>query len=491
LASARPDPIDAVVVGSGPNGLAAAITLAGAGRSVVVYEAAPTIGGGMRSAALTLPGFIHDVCSTVQSFARASPFLRALPLAGHGLELIDPPAPLAHALAPGRSVVLERTVEATAAGLGRDGDAYRRHLGPLVESADALFADLLGPLAFPRHPVLAARFGLAAIRPASDLADAWFAGEPARALFAGLAAHAILPLEWWATSAFGLMLGIAAHAAGWPFARGGSQALADALAAHLRSLGGEVAPGRPVASLDELPASRAVILDVTPRQFLAMAGGRLPPGYARRLRRYRYGPGVFKLDWALDGPIPWADPEVARAGTVHLGGPFEEVAASERAAWEGRHVERPFVLLAQASLSDPSRAPAGQHTGWAYCHVPNGSDRDMTGAIESRVERFAPGFRDRILARHVMGSRDFERYNANYVGGDINGGSQELRQLFARPVARLNPYSTPLPGVYLGSSSTPPGGGVHGLCGHLAAKAALREVFGAGRRRRSAPDHLG
>jgi phytoene dehydrogenase-like protein len=472
-----------VVVGSGPNGLAAAITLARAGRSVVVYEAAPTLGGGMRSAELTLPGFVHDICSTVQAFARASPFLRSLPLAEHGLELIDPPAPLAHALDGGRAVMLERSVEATAAGLGPDADAYRRHVGPLAESAQTLFDDLLGPLAFPRHPILAARFGLAGIRPASDLADAWFAGEPARSLFAGLAAHAILPLEWWATAAFGLMLGLAAHAVGWPVAKGGSQRLADALVAHLRGLGGEVVPGRPIASLDELPDARAAILDVTPRQLLAIAGDRLPNGYARRLRRYRYGPGVFKIDWALDGPIPWTNPEIARAGTVHLGGPFEEVAASERAAWEGRHVERPFVLVVQASLFDPSRAPAGKQTGWAYCHVPNGSTRDMTDTIEAQVERFAPGFRDRVLARHVMAPRDFERHNANCVGGDINGGSQELRQLFSRPVARLNPYSTPLLGLYLGSSSTPPGGGVHGLCGHFAAKAALREVFGSPPRR--------
>jgi phytoene dehydrogenase-like protein len=462
-----------VVVGSGPNGLAAAITLARAGRSVLVIEAAPTIGGGARTAELTLPGFLHDVCSAVHPFALASPFLRTLPLAEHGLELIQPPAPLAHPLDGGAAAVLERSIAETGRSLGVDARAYARLMGSLTAAADRLFADLLGPLKLPLHPFLAARFGLRALQPARRLAEHWFAAAPARALFAGLAAHAILPLESWATSAVALVLGIAGHAVGWPVVRGGSQRLSDSLASYLRSLGGEVVTGWRVESLDELPPADLVLLDVTPRQVMRLAGHRLPAGYLRRLGRYRYGMGVFKLDWALTGPIPWTAPDCTRAGTVHLGGPLEEIAASEAAVSRGDHPDRPFVLLAQPSLFDPSRAPSGGHTAWAYCHVPNGSSRDMTARIEDQVERFAPGFRDRIQARHVMAPADFEAYNANYIGGDINGGSQDLRQLFTRPVARLVPYATPARGLYLCSSSTPPGGGVHGLCGYYAAMAAL------------------
>jgi phytoene dehydrogenase-like protein len=471
---------DAVVVGAGPNGLAAAITLAREGLSVQLIEASETIGGGTRTAELTLPGFLHDVCSAVHPFAVASPFLKTLPLAEHGLELIQPPAPLAHPLDDGRTAMLERSIEATTRTLGRDAASYRRLIEPFVPHAEALFADLLGPLTLPRYPILAARFGLRAIQPATRLARSWFVDEPAKALIAGLAAHAILPLEFWSTSAVGLVLGLAVHAVGWPIVRGGSQRLSECLAAYFRSLGGEVVTGWRVESLDELPPARIVLLDVTPRQVVHMAGHRLPSSYVRRLGRFRYGAAAFKLDWALSGPIAWKSAECARAGTVHLGGTLDEVAASEAAVGRGEHPERPFVLLSQPSLFDPSRAPAGRHTAWAYCHVPNGSTLDMTERIEVQVERFAPGFRDLIQARHVMAPADFQAYNANYIGGDINGGAQDLRQLFTRPVARLVPYSTPLRGLYIGSSSTPPGGGVHGLCGYHAAKAAIRRSLRRG-----------
>lgn len=473
---------DAVVVGSGPNGLAAAITLAEAGLSVLVVEAAETVGGGMRSTGLTLPGFVHDVCSAIHPLAVASPFFKAqaAALSAAGLEMIHPPAPLAHPLDDGRAVVLERSVDDTARGLGRDADAYRRLMGPLVAGADTVFDELLAPLRpfVPRNPMAALRFGLRAVRSAGGLARSWFRDERARALFAGLASHAILPLDRPPTAAIGLTLGIAGHAVGWPFPRGGSQAIAEALSARLRALGGEVVTGRRVDALGELPTAKAVLLDVVPRDLARIAGPALPASYRRKLERYRHGPGVFKLDWALDGPIPWAAPDCHRAATVHLGGTLDAIAAAERDVWEGRHPERPYVLVAQPSLFDPTRAPAGKHTGWAYCHVPNGSTEDMTGRIEAQVERFAPGFRARILARSAWAPADFERYNPNYPGGDVTGGVADLRQLFFRPVARAVPYATPAPGLYLCSASTPPGAGVHGLCGLYAARAALRRVFG-------------
>jgi phytoene dehydrogenase-like protein len=464
---------DATVVGAGPNGLAAAIALAGAGRRVTVLEGEDSVGGGCRSAELTLPGFVHDSCSTVHALALASPFLSRLPLARHGFEPAHPEAPLAHPLDDGSAVLLERSVEETARGLGVDEAAYRRLFAPLVGSARPLLRQLLGPLRPPRHPLLLARFGVSGIRSAVALAGSRFEGERARALFAGCAAHSILPLGAPVSAAFGLLLMLGGHAVGWPVARGGSQRLADALAAHLRELGGTIETGRRVESLDELPAG-AVLLDVSPRQLLRLGGERLPRGYRRRLGRYRHGPGVFKLDWALDGPIPWTAAEAARAGTVHLGGTLDEIAAAEDRMARGEHSERPFVLLVQPSLFDPSRAPPGKHTAWAYCHVPNGSTRDMTDAIENQVERFAPGFRGLVLARSAMDTAEVERRNPNYVGGDIVGGMQDLRQLFTRPVARPVPYSTPLPGVFLCSASTPPGGGVHGMCGYWAARAALR-----------------
>jgi phytoene dehydrogenase-like protein len=475
---------DAVVVGAGPNGLAAAIALTEAGRNVTLIEGAESVGGGARSEELTLPGFVHDTCSTVHSLALLSPFLRELPLAEHGLELVHPEAPLAHPLDGGSAVILERSVGETASSLGSDGRTYRRLFEPLVRSADSLSEELLGPLRPPRHPILLGRFGLSGIRSAVGLARSRFDGERARALLAGACAHSMLSLRTTASAAFGIVLAVGAHAVGWPVARGGSQRLADALAAHLRFLGGRIETGRWVESLAELPPAGATLVDVTPRQLLRIAGPSLPGLYRRRLARYRYGPGVFKLDWALDGPIPWAAPEVARAGTVHLGGTLEEIAASEESVSGGAHPERPFVLLVQASLFDGARAPAGRHTAWAYCHVPSGSDRDMTAAIEAQVERFAPGFSDRILERSVMGPAEVERRNPNYVGGDINGGVQDLRQLFTRPVARAVPYSTPVPGLFICSSSTPPGGGVHGMCGYWAARSALRRRSSLVARRR-------
>jgi phytoene dehydrogenase-like protein len=464
------------VVGAGPNGLAAAIALAGAGWSVLVREARDTVGGGARSAELTLPGFVHDVCSAIHPLAAVSPFFRTLPLADYGLEWITPPAALAHPFEDGTAVVLERSVPATGEALGRDAGAYRRLMAPLVADWEKLAADLLGPLRVPRHPLAAARFGWRALRSARGLAERAFEGERARALFAGLAAHSMLRLEQPATAAFGLVLGALGHVTGWPFPRGGAQRITDALAAYLGTLGGEIVTGAPVESVDELPRSRAVLFDVTPRQLLRLAGHRLPAVYRRQLAGYRYGLGAFKLDWALDGPIPWRAEACARAATVHLGGTLAEIAASERAAWDGQHAARPFVLVAQPSLFDPSRAPAGKHTAWAYCHVPNGSTVDMAGRIEAQIERFAPGFRDRVLARHVMSPAALEQHNANCVGGDINGGAQDLRQLFTRPAIRLVPYSIPVRGWYLCSSSTPPGGGVHGLCGSFAARAALRDL---------------
>jgi phytoene dehydrogenase-like protein len=442
-----------------------------------VRERADAIGGGLRTSELTLPGFRHDVCSAIHPLAVSSPFFRQIPLADHGLQWIHPPLPLAHPLDDGTAVVLDRSVEETAAQLGEDGAAYRRLFNPLVEDWSLLEPALLGPLVRPpRHPVALTRFGLNAIRPARRLARARFAGERARALFAGVAAHSIMPLEKATSASFGLVLAAIGHAVGWPIPRGGSQSIADALGNLLRSLGGRTETAREVESLADVEADVA-LCDVSPRALVRLAGPRLSNGlYRRRLERYRYGPGAFKVDWALNAPIPWTAPECGRAGTVHLGGTLDEIAASERAAWRGDHVDRPFVLLAQPSVFDETRAPTGKHTVWAYCHVPNGSTVDMTERIEQQVERFAPGFRECIAARSVLAPADLERHNPNLVGGDIAGGAQDLRQLIARPALRPVPYSTPIHGVYLCSASTPPGGGVHGMCGYHAARAALRRL---------------
>jgi phytoene dehydrogenase-like protein len=468
------DTYDAVIIGSGPNGLAAAIRLAQEGIKVVVLEAAATIGGGMRSKALTLPGFVHDVCSAIHPLAVLSPFFRSLPLDRYGLEWIHPPAPLAHPLDGGNAALLERSVHETAQKLGIDNAAYSRLMTPLVADAEKLFCDLLAPLRFPRYPFALARFGRQGLRSAMGLVRRSFGDDRARALFAGNAAHSILPLERPLTAAIGLILTLSGHRYGWPIAKGGSQRIADSMAAHLLAMGGEIVCEHRVTALNELPKAKVILCDVAPPTLAKIASLCLPERYKAKLYRYRYGPGAFKLDWALTSPIPWKNSECARAGTVHVGGSFEEVAAAESAPWRGEHAERPFVLVAQPSLFDSSRAPPANHTGWAYCHVPNGSTVDMTERIEAQIERFAPGFRDCILARHRMSTADLETYNANYVGGDIIGGVQDLRQLYTRPVARFVPYSTPVTGLFLCSASTPPGAGVHGMCGAFAAQAALR-----------------
>jgi phytoene dehydrogenase-like protein len=474
--------VDAVIVGAGPNGLAAAIELGRAGLHVRILEASATAGGGSRSAEL-LPGFVHDVCSTAHPLGVASPFFRSLDLGRRGLAWVHPDAPVAHMLAPDRAVILERSVDEAAAGLGRDGGAWRRLFGPLVHDIDRLLPSLLGPVVRPpRHPVALARFGLPALLPATGLARVSFREPAARALFAGLAAHSMVALGRPLTGSFGLVLGMLAHAIGWPFAAGGSGRIAEALVAEAGDLGVEIVTGSRVTSLADLSPARATLFDITPRQVVGIAGDRLPAGYRRSMARFRYGPGIFKIDWALDGPIPWGDPAAGRAGTVHVGGTMADVVAWEDGVAAGRLGDRPFTLVVQASRFDPSRAPTGKHTAWAYCHVPNGSTVDMTGAIEAQVERFAPGFRDLILARATKNSAELEAYDANYVGGDINGGIQDWRQLIFRPDLRWDPYRMPVDGMYLCSSSTPPGGGVHGMCGSLAARSALRRI-GARRRR--------
>ena len=470
---------DAVVVGAGPNGLSAAITLARAGCSVVVLEAEDTAGGGCRSEELTLPGFVHDVCAAIHPLGAASPVLAGLPLADHGLEWVHPEAPAAHPLPDGRAALLERSIDVTANSLGPDAKAWRRVVGPLVRHWDELTSSILGPmLRPPRHPVVMTGFGVRALWPAKVLAGRLFEGDEARGLFAGLAAHAILDLGKPLTSSFGLTFAASGHAVGWPAARGGSQRLTDALVSYLRSLGGNVETGRRVTSLAELPPARAVLFDLTPRQMAAVAGDRLDRRASRRFGRFRYGPGSFKIDYALDGPVPWKNEACGRAGSVHVGGTLEEVAAAEREVSQSRHPERPFVLTSQPSCFDPTRAPAGKHTFWAYCQVPHGSTVDMTQAIEDQLERFAPGFRDRVLARHTMFPADLERHNANNVGGDVAGGSHGGLQLVARPRLAVDPYRLPIEGMdaYLCSASTPPGAGVHGMCGWWAAQSALKRM---------------
>lgn len=468
---------DAVIVGSGPNGLAAAIVMAQAGRSVLIREARETPGGGAASAELTLPGFVHDPFSAIHPLAAGSPFFTSLPLESHGLQWVHPPAALAHPFDDGTAALLHGSVQDTAADLGADAEAYVELLGPFTEEWERLGTDVLAPLRFPRNPLLLARFGLRAFRSAEGLANRVFTGDAARALFTGVAAHAAVPLDRAATAAFGLVLMIAGHAVGWPMPRGGTAGIAEALVSHLRTLGGKIETRAPVRSLRDLPPSRAVFFDVTPRQLLEIMGDRLPSRYRRKLQSYRYGPGVFKIDWALAEPIPWRAPECARALTLHLGGSTAEIARSESESWNGTPPARPYMILTQPTRFDPTRAPAGKHTAWAYCHVPNGSTADMTGRMEAQIERFAPGFSDLVLARHTMGPAQLQARNPNLVGGDINGGAADLGQLFFRPAPRRDPYSIPLPGHYLCSASTPPGGGVHGMCGYHAAQAALRDGY--------------
>ena len=474
-----PSRLDAVVIGSGPNGLAAAVELARGGAEVLVLEAAPTIGGGTRTAELTLPGFLHDVCSAAHPLGILSPYLRTLPLAEHGLTWIQPAASVAHPLDGEPAVILRNSLDATAQGLRSDAAAYRRLMRPLLRHPHELIAEILGPAHLPHHPLRLAGFGVPALLPATALARTWFRGERARALFAGCAAHSILPLSRPVSAAVGLLFLLTAHVETWPIAQGGSAAITGALAGYLRSLGGRIETGTRVDALADLPPSRVVLFDTSPDQVAAIGSPVLPRRYVNQLGHYRYGPGIFKIDWALDGPIPWSDPACLASATVHLGGTLDEIAASEAAVWQGRVSDRPYMIVVQSSLFDSTRAPAGKHTGWAYCHVPAGSTLDLTDVLERQVERFAPGFRDRILARHVMNTAALEQYNANYVGGAITGGVTDLGQLFTRPVVRANPYSTPNPDVFVCSASTPPGGGVHGMCGYYAARAALRRLASA------------
>jgi len=469
---------DAVVVGSGPNGLSAAITLAQAGRRVLVIECREHIGGGTRTAELTLPGFQHDVCSAIHPLGVISPFFRSLPLADYGLEWLFPQVSLAHPLDGGRAVAVTRSVEETAAGLGRDEGAYRRLIGPIVRDWQDAVTELMGPLRIPRHLGVYIGNALPFLAPATWVARTVFRDEPARAVFTGMSGHSMMPLDRPATGAFGMLLSMSAHAAGWPVARGGSQAISNALARYLQSLRGEIVCGWEVKTLAELPPARAYLFDTAPKGLLQIAGDRLPSAYRWQLEHFRYNQGVFKVDWALSEPIPWTAPACRRAATLHLGGRMEEIVASEADVWKGKRPTDPYVLLAQQSIIDPSRAPAGKHTAWAYCHAPANSTDDLTDVIERQVERFAPGFRDTILARARRNSVEMERYNPNYVGGDINAGVQDLLQQFTRPSLSITPYRTPAEGIYICSSSTPPGGGVHGLCGYFAAKTVLKDQGG-------------
>ncbi len=467
---------DAVVVGSGPNGLAAGIFLQQKGLSVLIIEGKDTIGGGLRSAELTLPGFTHDICSAIHPLALGSPFFKTLPLHEHGLQYGFPTLAAAHPFDDGTAAVLHKTAAQTAQALGVDGQAYLDLMQPLVEDWPLLAPDVLGPLKFPKHPLLMAKFGLNALTSASYLVKK-FKQKEARGLWAGMAAHSIQPLSNLTTSAIGLVLMAAGHLGGWPIPMGGSQKIANALAAYFESLGGKIQTGKPINSLKQLPSANALLFDITPRQLLKLGGINFSALYKWQLQNYRYGMGVFKMDWALDGPIPFTAHECQQGGTIHLGNTFEEIAAGEAQIWNGGHPDKPYVLVAQQSLFDPSRAPEGKHTAWAYCHVPFGSTRDMTAAIENQVERFAPGFKDRILAKHTMNTAQIEKYNPNYVGGDINGGVIDITQLYTRPALRPSPYRTSVKGVYICSSSTPPGGGVHGMCGYHAASRAWKDIF--------------
>lgn len=467
---------DAIVVGSGPNGLAAAITLQQKGISVLLIEGSDTIGGGLRSKALTLPGFTHDVCSAIHPLAISSPFFSSLPLEQHGLKYAFPEFAAAHPFDDGSAAILSGTVEHTASLLEQDEQAYLKLIKPLVNDWPDIAADVLGPLHFPLHPLKMARFGLNALTSATFLAGR-FKTQKLRGLWAGMAAHSMQPLSNLSTSAIGMVLLATGHLKGWPVPVGGSQAIANALASYFLSLGGKIVTGQYITALTELPSAKAVLFDVTPKQLLEIAGHKFSSVYRWQLRRFRYGMGVFKMDWALNAAVPFTADPARKAGTVHLGNTFEEILGSEHQTAQGKCPEKPFVLFAQQSRIDASRAPEGKHTAWAYCHVPNGSTKDMTSAIEQQVERFAPGFTDLILARHSMDTRQMQEYNPNYIGGDINGGIIDIGQLFTRPALRASPYRSSAKGLYICSSSTPPGGGVHGMCGFHAAKKALSDVF--------------
>ncbi|MEX2456830.1 MAG: NAD(P)/FAD-dependent oxidoreductase [Balneolaceae bacterium] len=468
---------DAIIIGSGPNGLSAAIRLALEGLSVKVFEASETIGGGMRTKELMQSGFKHDICSAIHPLAASSPFLKQLPLGDFDLEWITPEFPVAHPMDNGDAVVMHHSMKETMEELGNDGEKYRSAMEPIVENWDTLTKDFLGPLRFPKRPVDLALFGLKALQPAS-LFQKRFKDERAKALFGGLAAHSILPLNAISTSAIGLVLGAAGHSVGWPLPKGGSQSIADAMKYYFISLGGEVETGVEVTSIDQLPKATSYLFDLTPKQLIEIAGDRLPEAYINMLKKYRYGSGVFKIDYILKEPVPWKDSRCNRAGTVHLGGTFDEIAASEKIMDEGGIPDNPYVLVAQQSLFDDTRTPDDRHTLWAYCHVPNGSTVNMTQRIENQIERFAPGFRDIVEERQTMNTDQFHEYNANYFGGDINGGRQDIWQLFTRPVSLVHPYATPAEGIYVCSSSTPPGGGVHGMCGYHAADLVLNKEFG-------------
>ena len=468
---------DAIVVGSGPNGLAAAITLKQAGLSVLLIEGSKELGGGMRSKELTLPGFIHDVCSAVHPMVTLSPFFSNIPLKEFGLEMINPTLAAAHPFDDGTAGILHHSLQGTADGLGSDGAAYLRLMQSTVQNLPKLLPDLLGPFPFPSHPVALAKFGLKALTSSTWLADR-FKTKKARGLWGGMAAHAIQPLTSLTTSAIGLMLMAAAHVGNWPIPKGGSQSIANALVSYFLSIGGKIETDFYVKSLNQLPSSKVVLFDITPRQLLEIAGEKLSASYIEKLKKYRYGMGVFKIDWALSEPIPFKNEDCRKAGTIHLGNTIEEITHSEQITSQGKMSDKPYVLVTQPSLFDSTRAPEGKHTAWAYCHVPNGSVADQTLTIENQMERFAPGFKDVILKRHTLNSMEMEAYNPNYVGGDINGGIQDIRQLYTRPILSTSPYRTSAKGLYICSSSTPPGGGVHGMCGYHAARRALKDVFG-------------
>lgn len=466
---------DAIVIGSGPNGLAAAIKLAQAGLKVGLFERQATIGGGMRTAELTLPGFHHDVCSAVHPLGLASPYFQTLNLQEHGLRWIHPPYPFAHPYDNEEAAILDRSIEATADSLKENN--YEKIMNSLAKDWPLIANDILAPLRIPQHPLKMLEFGMMGIQSATGFVERNFVNNRAKSFFAGIAAHSNIPLDKLLTASFGLILGVVGHVSGWPISEGGSQNIAEALASVFRSLGGKIHTGVPVENVDDLPRARVILCDISPKELLKIAGDKLPEGYKRKLQNYRYGPGVFKVDWALNAPIPWKDPKCLMAGTIHLGCTFEEIVKSESEAYYGNYSEKPFIIFAQQSLFDPTRAPKGKHTAWGYCHVPNGSTVNMTDRIEDQIERFAPGFKDCILAKFERNAVELEQYNPNYVGGDINGGIQDIYQLYTRPVARINPYSTPAKGLYICSASTPPGGAVHGMCGYHAAEAVLKECF--------------